>query len=254
MTRICVIGGGPTGLSVLCWFAKMLRQGRKIPEIVCYEKQQNYGGLWNYTWRTGSDEHGEHVHGSMYKYLWANAPKECVEFPHYTFDSHFGRTISSFPPREVLFDYLKGRWNQEDIKKYIKLNHVARDVSYNNDTDDFTVSVKSLDENKVLEDEKFDYAVIASGHYSVPNFPTFEGIETFSGRVMHSHDLRDANEFNGKKILIIGASLSAEDIALQCLKYGAKSIICTYRRAPMKAMWGWTWPSQIQAGVLRIFT
>jgi len=246
MTRICVIGGGPTGLSVLCWFAKMLRQGRKIPEIVCYEKQQNCGGLWNYTWRTGSDEHGEHVHGSMYKYLWANAPKECVEFPHYTFDSHFGRTISSFPPREVLFDYLQGRWNQEDIKKYIKLNHVARDVSYNNATDDFTVSVKSLDENKVLEDEKFDYAVIASGHYSVPNIPTFKGIETFSGRVMHSHDLRDASEFNGKRILIIGASLSAEDIALQCLKYGAKSIICTYRRAPMKVMWGWTWPSQIQ--------
>ena len=38
-----------------------------IPELVCYEKQSNWGGLWNYTWRTGSDQHGEPVHGSMYR-------------------------------------------------------------------------------------------------------------------------------------------------------------------------------------------
>ena len=31
----------------------------------CYEKQDNWGGLWNYTWRTGLDEFGEPVHGSM---------------------------------------------------------------------------------------------------------------------------------------------------------------------------------------------
>ena len=39
-----------------------------IPEIVCYEKQSSFGGLWNYSWRTGTDEHGETVHGSMYRY------------------------------------------------------------------------------------------------------------------------------------------------------------------------------------------
>ena len=33
--------------------------------IVCYERQANWGGLWNYTWRTGLDENGEQVHSSM---------------------------------------------------------------------------------------------------------------------------------------------------------------------------------------------
>ena len=51
----------------------------KIPEIVCFEKQSDWGGLWNYTWRTGLDEHGEPVHGSMYRYLWSNGPKEVLE-------------------------------------------------------------------------------------------------------------------------------------------------------------------------------
>jgi len=62
----------------------------------------------------------------MYRYLWSNGPKECLEFPHYTFEEHFGKAIPSFPPREVLFDYLKGRWTKEDIRKYIKFSTVVR--------------------------------------------------------------------------------------------------------------------------------
>lgn len=239
--KICVIGAGPSGLSVLCWFAKMSREGKQVPEIVCYEKQSDWGGLWNYSWRTGSDQHGEPIHGSMYRYLWSNGPKECLEFPHYTFEEHYGKAIPSFPPREVLFDYLKGRWSKEDIKKHVKFSTVVRDVVYNKDTDNFTVSVKDLVKDEVQESQDFDYVIVASGHYSVPNVPHFEGIDKFPGRVMHAHDFRDANEFKGKRLLLIGASYSAEDIALQCLKYGAASIICTWRSKPM----GFTWPKEI---------
>jgi trimethylamine monooxygenase len=93
--KVCVIGAGPSGLGILCWFAKLKREGKAIPEIVCYEKQSSFGGLWNYSWRTGTDEHGESVHGSMYRYLWSNGPKECLEFPYYTFEKHFGKPIPS---------------------------------------------------------------------------------------------------------------------------------------------------------------
>ncbi len=44
----------------------------------------------------------------MYRYLWSNGPKEALEYPDYTFEDHFGKPIPSFPPREVLFDYLQG--------------------------------------------------------------------------------------------------------------------------------------------------
>ena len=106
--RICLIGAGPSGMSVLYHLEQLRKQGVEVPEIVCYEKQSNWGGLWNYTWRTGNDEHGEPIHGSMYRYLWSNGPKEALEFPDYTFEDHFNKAIPSFPPREVLFDYLQG--------------------------------------------------------------------------------------------------------------------------------------------------
>lgn len=52
---------------------------------------------------------------------------------------------------------------------------------------------------------------------------------SFFGRVMHAHDFRDAREFSGKRVLIVGSRKSAEDIAIQCVKFGCKSVVCTYK-------------------------
>lgn len=59
--RIAIIGAGPSGLSQLRSFALKESAGEHIPEIVCFEKQSDWGGMWNYTWRTGLDEYGEPV-------------------------------------------------------------------------------------------------------------------------------------------------------------------------------------------------
>ena len=118
MGKIAIIGSGPCGLSMLRSFQQAEFKGEKIPEIVCFEKQEDWGGLWNYSWRTCSDQYGDPVPNSMYRYLWSNGPKECLEFADYTFDEHFGKPIPSFPPREVLYDYILGRANKADVKKY----------------------------------------------------------------------------------------------------------------------------------------
>ncbi len=68
--RIAVIGAGPSGMAALRAFESAARGGAAVPELVCFEKQSDWGGLWNYTWRTGLDEFGEPVHGSMYRFLW----------------------------------------------------------------------------------------------------------------------------------------------------------------------------------------
>ena len=51
--RVAVIGAGPSGLAQLRAFQSAKEKGADIPDIVCFEKQANWGGLWNYTWRTG---------------------------------------------------------------------------------------------------------------------------------------------------------------------------------------------------------
>jgi len=239
-TRVAVIGAGPSGLAQLRAFKSAADKGAEIPEIVCFEKQSDWGGLWNYTWRTGLDEHGDPVHGSMYRYLWSNGPKECLEFADYTFEEHFGRPIGSYPPRAVLWDYIKGRVEKSGLRKWVRFNSPVRMVTFSDETRKFTVTAHDRT-NDVTYSEEFDNVVVASGHFSVPNVPYFEGFSTFNGRILHSHDFRDAMEFKGKDILIIGRSYSAEDIGSQCYKYGAKSITSSYRSKPMGFKWPENW-------------
>ena len=235
--RVAIIGAGPSGLAQLRAFQSAKQNGEEIPEIICYEKQDNWGGLWNYTWRTGTDQYGEPVHGSMYRYLWSNGPKEGLEFADYSFEEHFGKPIASYPPRAVLFDYIEGRVKKAGVRDWIKFNHAVRNVAYDDTSGLFTVSVKDLKADTVVS-ETFDHVIVASGHFSTPNIPEFDGMDTFNGRIMHAHDFRDAMEFKDKDLLLIGTSYSAEDIGSQCWKYGAKSITVSHRTAPM----GYDWP------------
>jgi trimethylamine monooxygenase len=238
--KIAVIGAGPSGLAQLRAFQSARQKGAEIPEIVCFEKQENWGGLWNYTWRTGLDEHGEPVHCSMYRYLWSNGPKEGLEFADYTFDEHFGKPIASYPPRAVLMDYIEGRVKKAGVRDWIRFCTVVRRVETIPETGKFRVVVNDLKTDK--ESEKiFDHVIVASGHFSIPNVPEFPGFDQFPGRILHAHDFRDALEFKDRDLLIIGTSYSAEDIGSQCWKYGCKSVTVSHRTAPMGFKWPDNW-------------
>ena len=171
----------------------------------------------------------------MYRYLWSNGPKECLEFADYSFDEHFNKPIPSFPPREVLKDYIIGRAEKSELKKNVKFNTTVTSVT--SDGDAFNVSYKDKVEDKISS-KKFDNVVVATGHFSVPYIPEYKGMSSFPGRIMHSHDFRDAEEFRNKNVVVLGSSYSAEDVALQCHKYGAKSVTIGYRNNPM----GFHWP------------
>lgn len=239
--RVAIIGAGPSGLAQLRAFQSAQQKGQEIPEVVCFEKQDNWGGLWNYTWRTGVDQYGEPVHGSMYRYLWSNGPKEGLEFADYTFEEHFGGEIASYPPRAVLFDYIEGRVKKANVRSWIRFSNVIRNVSYDANTEQFTVVSEDLPTQQQVKEE-FDHVIVASGHFSTPNVPEYSGFNNFNGRILHAHDFRDAVEFKDKDILILGTSYSAEDIGSQCWKYGAKSITVSHRTAPM----GYDWPDNWQ--------
>lgn len=222
-------------------FESAAAAGHEIPEIVCYEKQADWGGQWNYTWRTGLDEHGEPVHSSMYRHLWSNGPKEALEFAEYTFDDHFGKPISSYPPREVLWDYINGRAENSGVKRYVRFSTVVRWVDFDATTEQFTVTVEDL-ETGATSTQTFDHVIVGSGHFSTPHVPYFTGIETFTGQLGHAHDFRGAEGLAGLDVLLIGASYSAEDIGVQAFKMGARSVTFSYRSAPM----GFDWPEGME--------
>jgi trimethylamine monooxygenase len=63
--RVCVIGAGPAGMSVLIQLkfreqeasleegSGSLEKGSGRLDVVAFESQPTWGGVWNYNWRTG---------------------------------------------------------------------------------------------------------------------------------------------------------------------------------------------------------
>lgn len=123
------------------------------------------------------------------------------------------------------------------VRDWIKFATVVRDVTFDAASAQFTVVIEDLPTH-TRSSQTFTQVIVASGHFSVPNVPDFPGIGKFPGRVLHSHDFRNAQEFKGKNVLVVGSSYSAEDIALQCFKYGSAHVTMTYRTTAM----GFDWP------------
>ncbi|VDI00139.1 Hypothetical predicted protein [Mytilus galloprovincialis] len=126
--------------------------------------------------------------------------------------------------------------SKSDLKQFIKWTNVVRYVRYNTKSDDFTVTTEDIKTGHIY-DTNFTHVIVAVGIYNSQDKPYFEGIETFPGRIIHSHDFRDATQFKGQHELVVGAKNSAEDIALQCMKFGAKSIVTSYRSTPLNYNW-----------------
>uniref|UniRef100_A0A915E2V0 Flavin-containing monooxygenase n=1 Tax=Ditylenchus dipsaci TaxID=166011 RepID=A0A915E2V0_9BILA len=240
--RVAIVGAGPAGLSQLRAFDLALQQDPSLElEVVCFEKQYQLGGLWNFSWRTGLDEHAELLHTSMYRNLWSNSPKETGEYRDYSFEQHFGRPIASYVTREVMLNYINGRMNNHPkAKEWIQFNTSVQHIHFNSQTSQFTV--ETISHTTYLKSiHHFDYVIIASGHFSTPNVPEYFGFSSYPGRILHSHDFREAREFAGQNVLVIGSGYSAEDIALQCIKFGSASVVISSR----SKLGDYNWPSGI---------
>mmetsp|Transcript_47220 Transcript_47220/g.72131 ORF Transcript_47220/g.72131 Transcript_47220/m.72131 type:complete len:104 (-) Transcript_47220:962-1273(-) len=101
--------------------------------------------MWIYDWRTGVMASGDMIHNSMYMNLHSNGPKECLEYPDYTFVDHWKKPTPAFPPREPLLDYMVKRFEKfgGDFKKLVKFNTTVKSITYDDKTEKFTVQAKT---------------------------------------------------------------------------------------------------------------
>ena len=197
MTKaVLVIGAGPSGMAQVNALV-----GAADMEVRCFEMNSEIGGLWTWT-----DDVGD-CHGSMYRYHQTNGLNEFLELEEYSFLEHFGHLITSYPPRAVMLDYLRGWTTKMGGDKCITLNRKVTSVTYDAATKIFTV-VSHDTTNDARHIDYFHSVVCCNGHFSVPNWvPPLKGLADFKGRVIHAHSFRDAQDFKGQRLLLIGKRL-----------------------------------------------
>jgi putative flavoprotein involved in K+ transport len=66
--------------------------------------------------------------------------------------------------------------------------------------------------------------IAATGAYSYPNIPVIDGSEGFKGKIIHSSEYKNAEEFNNQRVIVVGGRNSAIQIAYELAKVSIVSI------------------------------
>ncbi|KAF9887288.1 monooxygenase [Aspergillus nanangensis] len=240
ISRVAVIGAGPTGLSA----AKYLLAENYFEKIDVFEKRSSVGGVWNYfpgafkqslatcvpqldpnhpaeepVWRTTGDAEGsrglqEPVFISpIYKTLDTNIPKELMAYGEKAFPANAQVLPKYSTVKEYLEEYA------EEVKDIIQFETEVLSVEQNPDKMGTWYIITRNIRTGARQTRSYDAVVAASGHFDVPYLPDISGIkhwnEMFPGVISHSNLFDTPEDFRGIKVLVVGASASAIDIGNQ---------------------------------------
>lgn len=226
--KVAVIGAGAAGLIS----AKELRELGH--DVVVFEQTGSIGGVWAYTEAVEDDLLGasgsrKKVHGSMYKNLRTNLPREVMGVSDFPFDDKFPGSIDSrqYCSHEEVYRYLDAYARHFDIMKHVRCS--SRVTSLERLGSRWKLHV--VDETTEGAEEVCcaDAVVVCNGHYSEPRIPEYEGQDLFQGLQMHSHNYRTPGPFVGKRVVVVGAAFSGSDISQELLEHGAHAVYLSGR-------------------------
>lgn len=107
----------------------------------------------------------------------------------------FPSGVKSYPLYTEVLKYFESFADHFDLRRHIKFSHnVTCVVPIANEK--WEISVKDL-VNNVTETKVYDAVLVANGHFSVPHIPEITGASEFGGKMLHSHDFRDAEKYRG---------------------------------------------------------
>jgi indole-3-pyruvate monooxygenase len=66
------------------------------------------------------------------------------------------------------------------------------------------------------------FLVVATGQSKTPNRPSWPGMESFPGSILHSTEYTNGSVFKGARVLVVGFGNSAAEIALDLCEHGAQ--------------------------------
>ncbi|XP_024992812.1 flavin-containing monooxygenase FMO GS-OX5-like [Cynara cardunculus var. scolymus] len=209
--KVAVIGAGVGGLIT----ARELK--RESHQVVVFEKSHRLGGTWAYDPRVeddllGLDPDREIVHGSLYKSMRTNLPRQLMSFTDFKFGEKEYGDPRLFPGHNEVLMFLEDFASNFQITELIRFKTVVTRVeAIDSGITEFVVESMT---NQVSSVEVFDAVVICSGNNTQPRLATYiPGIETWSKKQMHSHNYRVPEPFRNQIVVVIGSGPSGVDLS-----------------------------------------
>ncbi|KAL3417859.1 dimethylaniline monooxygenase (n-oxide forming) [Phlyctema vagabunda] len=129
---------------------------------------------------------------------------------------------SPFRHWKIIEDYIQSLLNRNGYADLVSYNTTVELISKDAATQKWIVVLRRPVQGKEEEEdewwtESFDAIVVAAGHYTVPYIPSTPGLAEFlkayPGSVEHSKSWRSVSKYAGKKVVVVGASISGTDIS-----------------------------------------
>ena len=193
--RVVIIGGGQSGLAT----ARAARDAGWSPLVL--EAGDRPVGAWP----------------AYYDSLALFSPTEFSGFPGYGFPGAAGR----YPGRDEVVRFLAGYadWLGVEIRTRAWVSEVRAAGS--------GFDVETVDGDQV----RADAVIAASGSFTNPHLPEIADQAGFGGRVLHVADYRSPAEFEGQRVVVVGAGNSAVQVGYEL---GAVARVSLAVRSPVQ--------------------
>ena len=190
-TSVVVIGGGQAGLSVSFYLKRLgLDPGN---EFIVLDRGPISGGAWQHRWdalRIGSAHRINDLPGMDELGL------------------SFEKADRTAPAKHVVADYYR-QYEQHYGFQVVRPAHVT---SVENKGPNLLVS---FSDGEVQQQVTTDIIINATGTWGSPFIPYYPGLNSFQGRHVHTTEYRDAQEFAGQKVVVVGGGTSAIGFLLE---------------------------------------
>jgi cation diffusion facilitator CzcD-associated flavoprotein CzcO len=207
--KVCVIGAGVSGLVS----AKVFKERGHAVTIL--ERSAGLGGVWEPS--------------RSYPGVRTQSPKSLYRFT----DRPMPDAYPEWPKGPQVHAYLAGYAQDHGLMPLLRFGTAVSAMERRTSGQGWTLTVRT---GGATTQEDYDFVVVCTGQFSDKNVLTHPGLDAFKsqgGTVLHSSDYTDPALVKGKRVVVLGASKSATDIAVNAVEAGAAAVTNVY----LEPMW-----------------
>jgi len=204
--QVCVIGAGVSGLAAARAFAA---RGHKVSIV---EKAADLGGVWE--------------PARSYPDVQTQSPKDLYRYT----DQAMPDDYPEWPKGPQVHAYLTDYARSHGLDHLMRFNTAV--VAMDRRADGKPGWSLELATPNGTSREQFDFVAICTGQFTEPqtlNLPGEDAFKAQGGRIMHSSAYNDASLAKGRRVVLLGGSKSATDIAVNAVSSGASQVTLVYR-------------------------
>ncbi|KAG2078355.1 FAD/NAD(P)-binding domain-containing protein [Suillus decipiens] len=197
---VMIVGGGQAGLM------SAARLGRLGIRVLVIEKNARVGDSWRKRYPNLTLHTVAHQSSMLY--------------------SPYPTTFPKYIPKGKLANFLDSYAVDHELCIWLS-SSVASTPAYDSSSARWTVEVQHGDQKVFLKPK---HLVLATGIGS-PYIPTWSGMDEFQGALYHSEFHKDAEQFRGKRVVVVGAGNASGDICQDFVAHGATEVTMVQRSA-----------------------